>query len=114
MLSSDKNTISGLFLREWIAIAIFFGFIMFISSVSLLTSFGKSPLQERAVFFSVEKMLKIQVLGEVKKEGIYRMKPGSTVNDLLKICPVKSTADRKKIPLKKVFYSSQSIYISKK
>lgn len=56
----------------------------------------------------------VYLCGAVQSPGAYQVEPGTSLKDLLKKCPLSHSADRKKVPFKKVFYSPEAIEIPEK
>ena len=93
---------------------IFFGgFAAVFVAASQFSQVRDSRLLEQLSVKSAQPIA-VHVSGAVQKPGIYYVEPGASVKELLKMCPLSGSADRKKIPLKKVIYSPQKIVIEEK
>ena len=54
---------------------------------TLYTSFYQNNLDENYIY--------VEIKGEVKREGVYKLKENSRVEDLIKIAKLKNSADTK-------------------
>lgn len=100
-------------LREWVVISVVMGFMLCaalvaeFSEVGAKTSLIREKREEKTV-------LTVTLSGAVEKPGNYECRPGSTLKQLLAKSGLTKQADRKKIPFKRVIYSSQTIEIPQK
>jgi len=109
-MSISKNQ---LLQREWVMISLILGFLM---TLIILTIFSQIP--EKSVFANKKDhslaTIQVSLRGAVKSPGKYSCMPGISLKALLKEVELTKDVDRKKIPLKKILYSSQSIEIPRK
>lgn len=102
-----------LLFREWIALSLFTGFLFLLLFTAEASQKKSKQILSEHLPLS-EKWIEIEVIGEVANPGIYLCHPGTTVKEFLKQVPLTKQANRKKIRMKKVFYSSQSLVIPAK
>lgn len=98
-------------LREWVTIVLVIGFM---ASISLIAHYSEDEAHSALNKAPSAQMVTVSLTGAVKKSGAYSCKPGTTLNELLKKVGLDAAADRKLIPTKKVFYTSQSMEIPRK
>lgn len=94
-------------------IGLLFGFAAALIVASQVTYRKSETLLEKALV-GMEKTVTINLFGAVAQPGAYDVKPGSTLRELLKKAALTEDADKKKIPFKKVFYTSETVEIPKK
>ena len=100
-----------LHLREWAAIGAVFGFLIAITLISTCSQVhSKKDLAANAPPSSII----ITLLGAVDAPGEYECRPGISVKELLKQTHLKSAADRKKIPFKRILFHTQVLEIPEK
>jgi len=98
-------------LREWIVTAFVVGFLLSITIIAKLSEEASiAAIQSESKRARVVVTLK----GAVKKPGDYSCEPGTPLKELLKRAGISPAADRKKVALKKVIYTSQTIEIPEK
>ena len=102
-----------LLVKEWGVISLFLGFLLFISVHAKFSQVADSELVKTYVPH-MQRMLEIEITGSVEKPGIYSCLPGTTLKDVLEQAHVTEQANRRKIPSKKVLFSSQTIEIPEK
>lgn len=61
-----------------------------------------------------EELITVEIRGEVEKEGLYEMKRGSSVSDLIELSTLKDEADISTLSLQRTLYHKQLIVIPKK
>ncbi len=98
-------------LREWVTIVLIVGFM---ASISLIAHYSEVEAHSAPNKAPSAQIVTVSLSGAITKPGAYACKPGTTLNELLKRAGISSAADRKLIPAKKVFYTSQSIEIPRK
>ncbi len=98
-------------LREWVAIALVFGFL---GAICVITKF--SEVTSRTVIAREEEipLISITLSGAVKAPGVYWCRPGTCLKKLLNEAGVSEVANRAKTPFKKILLVSQSIEIPAK
>lgn len=106
---------TSLCLREWITIASLFGLIATLSAISLSHSGEVKKVLKVAVLEKRAQVdIEIEIEGAVKKPGVYKCTPGSTIAQILKEAGLDKTADRSAIDKKRILYSSQKVVIPKR
>ena len=81
--------------------------IMIILNIfTLYTSFYQNNLDENYIY--------VEIKGEVKKEGVYKLKENSRVEDLIKIAKLKNSADTKFNNLSKKLHDEDVVIIYSK
>src|ERR1700722_20414482 len=100
---------SQILFREWIAIALVSGLVVLLAIVSW---FPQLKLEKEVASYQLARLnqptIEILVEGAVGQPGIYSFPPGVTVREVLKTIPLLKEANRKEIPYRKVFLSSQT------
>jgi len=99
-----------LHLREWVAIALVLGFFASVSLIAHFTQIRGDHLIE--AYLPLEKReIEIVIKGAVKKPGIYSCRPGTSLKKLLDQAGISDEANRRKVPFKKILFSSQTIEV---
>ena len=81
--------------------------IMIILNIfTLYASFYQNNLDENYIY--------VEIKGEVKKEGVYKLKENSRVEDLIKIAKLKNSADTKFNNLSKKLHDEDVVIIYSK
>ncbi len=98
-------------LREWCVITFVLGFVAFAATTAKFSGFqAKKILQDNPP----PKTISIHLSGAVQNPGYYACIPGTSLKELLKKAGIKSTANRRKTPFKKILLSDQEIQIPEK
>ena len=85
--------------------------ILFLLLISLLLLFiYTKPIYSS---FELSDQIKIEVRGEVKKEGLYKLKRNATLSDLLNIIELKESADISSLSLSSKLINKQIIIVPK-
>lgn len=99
--------------REWIAIVTLLGFLVAGSIIE-----KNSRVKGRKILASQEKIepktITVLLKGGVTHPGPYICKAGTSLKSLLSEAGLKKTALRRKIPFKKIIFTSQEIEIPEK
>lgn len=108
--SAESDSKTRLLIREWVLILGVFGLV---ASLLIISHFSKIREDQKlqTCIEQAKQAIAITLTGAVQSPGTYEVKPGTTLKDLLKDVPISANAERKKVPFKKVFYSSQDIHI---
>ena len=100
-------------IREWAIIGLLGGLLTTLLVVSKLSRIDSTVALEQEITES-SKLIYITLSGSIQQPGTYSCRPGCILKELLAAVPLSGEADHKKIPYKKVLYSSQSIEIAAK
>ncbi len=102
-----------MFLREWVAIFVVLGFL---GSLTLIEKYSRVSSRKIVAreHEAATRLLTIHLTGAVKKPGIYKCEPGSSLKNLLDSVGLIASANRKKISFKKILFTSQKIEIPEK
>lgn len=85
--------------------------ILFLLLISLLLLFiYTKPIYSS---FELSDQIEIEVRGEVKKEGLYKLKRNATLSDLLNIIELKESADISSLSLSSKLINKQIIIVPK-
>ena len=85
--------------------------ILFLLLISLLLLFiYTKPIYSS---FELSDQIEIEVRGEVKKEGLYKIKRNATLSDLLNIIELKESADISSLSLSSKLINKQIIIVTK-
>lgn len=104
-----KSKIATLTLREWVCFCLIIGFILSLLVIEWTNS--PSAFSSKNSFIASKKKIEITLIGAVKESGTYTFEPGITLGKVLKKKKLLSSADRKKLPSKKILLCSQTIEI---
>lgn len=107
MLPKPKT--DTLILREWVCFCLIIGFILSIFIIECAASFSGSSAKNSLI--ASKKKIEITLIGALKEPGTYSFEPGVSLGKVLKKKKLLSTADRKKLPSKKILLCSQTIEI---
>ncbi|NGX38143.1 MAG: hypothetical protein K1000chlam2_01315 [Chlamydiae bacterium] len=100
-----------LWLREWIVVT---GILGFLGTIILISAFSQVRSKKELTDHKPPSSITITLLGAVNAPGEYQCVPGTSMKELLKKTGLKSTADRKKISFKRIFFHEQVIEIPEK
>ncbi len=98
-------------IREWVATSLVLGFLAF---AAVTANFSLTRAKNILYKTPPPKKLTIFLTGAVQNPGEYECTPGISVKELLKKTDLKSSANRRKIPFKKILLSDQTIQIPEK
>lgn len=107
------NSKKTLLNREWILIALVLGFFCFVVALSERTGIKVDTSKDMKIARSQQE-IQITLEGAVQAPGVHSCTPGISLRALLSQVDLSKNADRKKIPYKKILYSSQRIEIPRK
>ena len=79
--------------------------------IAIFISIIGLSINVRAENLNEEKYISVEIQGEVEKPGIYKMKLGSTMDDLFKESIPKENADLTQYSLQNVLYNSEVIVV---
>lgn len=79
--------------------------------IAIFISIIGLSINVRAENLNEEKYISVEIQGEVEKPGIYKMKLGSTMDDLFKESIPKENADISQYSLQNVLYNSEVIVV---
>jgi DNA uptake protein ComE-like DNA-binding protein len=113
-MASKSAERPSLYVHEWLAVV---AVLSFVTVLTLLTnrnnaSFSSSHIGEG--HFMNDPYVEVRVEGAVVKPGIYRMKRGQTLQEVLDIAQVLPDANLKKIKLQSKVRANQVIHVLKK
>jgi len=111
--SAESHSQTRLLIREWILIFGILGLVAALLVISQLSKVRHDQMLQTCIE-QADRAIAITLTGAIQRPGTYEVKPGTTLKDLLKNVPLAENAERKKVPLKKVFYSTQDIHIPHK
>lgn len=101
-----------LLVREWVAVALV-GAIIF--SLGVISWRSDRVVKEKVVGFRPsEPLLSLKVEGAVVSPGIYHFPPGITLKEVLKTVKLQKNADKRKLKIKRVYYSSDTLIVPAK
>lgn len=110
-ITKFKNRLS-LALTEWTAVLLIFGAMATFCGIGWYQGHQANRfIQSEKGQKTAESNLAIELMGAVKKPGIYYVLPGTSLKQLLKQAGLRKEADRKKIHYKKIFYSEEAVRI---
>ncbi|MDN3507133.1 MAG: hypothetical protein P0S96_07890 [Simkaniaceae bacterium] len=98
-------------LKEWCSIALVLGFLAFLV---VGANFSTVRAEKNLESTPPPKDLAILVVGAVENPGEYTCIPGTALQEVLKKAGLKSSANRRKIPFKKILLADQKIEITEK
>ncbi len=102
-----------LLIREWIAVVLVGGIIFSLGAISWRADrVVKEEIQ--VGFRQSAPLLSLKIEGAVVSPGIYHFPPGITLREVLKTVKLQKNADRRKLKIKRVYYSSDTLFVPAK
>lgn len=98
--------------REWATILLVIGFFLSINLIAKASSTNFSTISMNQN--SSKKMITVSLNGAIQNPGDYQCEPGCSLRELLTKAKMLKDTDRKKIPFKKILFTSQAIEIPQK
>jgi hypothetical protein len=102
-----------LLIREWIAVVLVFAIIFSLGVISWKSDRIAYEKVKGGLHVS-EPLLSLKVEGAVISPGIYHFPPGITLKEVLKTVKLQKNADRRKLKIKRVYYSSDTLIVPAK
>lgn len=100
--------------REWVSVFVVLALMLSLLAVRLIKDLALDVKYVKLEAEAKNSQIAIYVTGAVQESEVYYVRPGVTVKSILEKAKLLNTADRKRIPFKKVLYHSQELAIPSK
>ncbi len=100
--------------REWASVCVVAALMISLVAVRLIKDLSLDVKYVQLEAEAKNSQIAIYVTGAVQESEVFYVRPGVTVKSILDKAKLLNTADRKRIPFKKVLYHSQNLVIPSK